>query len=63
RMAIGTVGILFPQRWKAPYPRVFDTGLYWLQLKWSLRPASVAVHLPRAPELAREPQRMGAWSA
>ncbi|MBR9990938.1 MAG: glycosyltransferase family 2 protein [Gemmatimonadetes bacterium] len=63
RMAIGTVGILVPQRWKAPYPRVFDIGLYWLQLKWSLRPASVAVHLPRASALAREPQRMGAWSA
>jgi GT2 family glycosyltransferase len=61
RMTIGAVGLLLPQRWKLLYPRVFDIRLYWLQLKWSLRPASVRMHMPRAPELTHEPLRMGSW--
>lgn len=63
RMGIGTVGLLLPARWKAAYPRVFDLPIYWLQLRWSLHPASVAMHMPRAPELTREPLHLGAWPA
>jgi GT2 family glycosyltransferase len=63
RMGIGIVGLLLPRRWKEPYPRVFDLELYWLQLRWSIRPASVAMHLPRAPDTLREPVRLGAWAA
>ncbi|HEX2167128.1 MAG TPA: glycosyltransferase family 2 protein, partial [Longimicrobiales bacterium] len=63
RIGIGTVGLLLPARLKAPWPRVFDLPSYWLQLRWSLRPASVAVFMPRAPELTREPRHLGAWSA
>lgn len=63
RIAIGTAGLVLPERWKAPYPRVFDIRMYWLQLKWSVRPASIAMHIPRAPDLIREPLHMGAWPA
>ena len=63
RIGIGAAGMLLPQSFKAKYPRVFDTRTYWLQLRWCLRPASVAVHMPRAPEFISEPLRMGAWLA
>jgi hypothetical protein len=62
RIGVGLVGLLLPSRWKHRYPRVFDTGLYWLQLRWCVSPASVAMHLPRAPEVMPEPMRLGAWS-
>ena len=62
RIGIGAIGLLLPARWKSPYPRVFDTRMYWLQLKWSLRPASVAMHMPRAPDRTHEPLRLGAWA-
>lgn len=63
RMGLGALALPLPRRWKAAFPRVFDIRLYWLQLRWSLQPASVAMHLPRAPERPREPLRMGAWPA
>jgi GT2 family glycosyltransferase len=63
RIGIGLVGWFLPRRWKEPYPRVFDVQLYWLQLRWSVRPASVALHLPRMPDDLREPLRLGAWLA
>lgn len=63
RIGVGTFGLLLPAKWKEPYPRAFDIGLYWLQLRWSVRPGDVTVHLPRAPETVREPLRMGAWPA
>ena len=63
RIGVGAVGLLLPARWKAAYPRVFDIGLYWLQLRWSVRPAAVTDLMPRAPEIVREPLRMGAWPA
>jgi GT2 family glycosyltransferase len=63
RIGIAGVGLVLPRAWKEPYPRVFDLELHWLQLRWALRPASVAVHLPRAPESAGEPLRLGAWPA
>lgn len=62
RIGIGMVGLLLPERWKEQYPRVFDLELYVLQLRWSLRPASVAIHLPAAPDTISEPLRLGAWS-
>ncbi|HSJ32648.1 MAG TPA: glycosyltransferase family 2 protein [Longimicrobiales bacterium] len=63
RMGIATAGTLLPQRWKEPYPRVFDLELHWLQLRWAVRPASIAAQLPRAPETESEPMRLGAWPA
>ena len=62
RIAVGLVGMLVPARWKQRYPRVFDMGVYWLQLRWCFSPSSVAAHLPRAPELRSEPIRLGAWT-
>jgi GT2 family glycosyltransferase len=62
RIGIGISGLLLPRRWKERNPRVFDLELYWLQLRWSLRPASVAMHVPRAPEHVPEPSRLGAWA-
>jgi GT2 family glycosyltransferase len=63
RMGVSAVGLLLPRRWTERYPRVFDLGLYWLQLRWSVRPASVANLLPRGPDTLREPLRLGAWAA
>jgi GT2 family glycosyltransferase len=62
RIGVGIVGLLLPRSWKESYPRVFDIGLYWLQLRWSLSRASVATQLPRAPERISEPLRVGAWT-
>lgn len=63
RMGISAAGLLLPRRWTEQYPRVFDLQLYWLQLRWSVRPASVAKLLPRTPDRLREPLRLGAWAA
>lgn len=63
RIGIGAAGLLLPTRLRMKYPRVFDTRTYWLQLRWSLRPASVAMLMPRAPDLIPEPLRMGPWPA
>lgn len=62
RMGIAGAGVVVPRHVKDRYPRVFDFGLHWMQLRWSVRPASVAMHLPRAPETLREPRRLGAWA-
>jgi hypothetical protein len=62
RISVGIAGMLLPARWKQRYPRVFDLGLYWLQLRWCLSPDSVAVHVPRAPAVRSEPARLGAWT-
>jgi hypothetical protein len=61
RLGICAAGALLPTSWKARYPRVFDAQLYWLQLRWCIRPQSVSIHMPRPPESASEPLRMGAW--
>jgi GT2 family glycosyltransferase len=62
RIGIGIAGVVAPARWKARYPRVFDVGRYWLQLRWCLNPRSVAAHVPRAPDTPLEPARLGAWT-
>jgi GT2 family glycosyltransferase len=62
RIGLGAAGSLLPARWTQRYPRVFDIGLYWLQLRWCVSPESVAGHMPHAPEVSSEPLRLGAWT-
>jgi GT2 family glycosyltransferase len=62
RIGLGVVGLLLPATWKRRYPRVFDIGLYWLQLRWCVAPSWVAGPVPRAPEVLPEVMRLGAWT-
>lgn len=63
RLGICAVGTVVPASRKAAYPRVFDASLYWLQLRWCIRPGSVRAHMPRLPDTVAEPLRLGAWQA
>jgi GT2 family glycosyltransferase len=63
RLGICAAGTLLPASFRARYPRVFDARLYWLQFRWCIRPASVSAVMPRVPDIAGEPMRMGAWQS
>jgi GT2 family glycosyltransferase len=62
RIGLGIVGVLLPRQWKQRYPRAFAVDQYWLQLRWCLRPLSVAGYVPRPPEPVAETARFGPGS-
>lgn len=61
RLAVSAVGTLLPTAWTKRYPRVFNARLYWMQLRWCVRPQSVSAQMPRMPHAAVAPMRLGAW--
>ncbi|HEX6308929.1 MAG TPA: glycosyltransferase family 2 protein [Longimicrobiales bacterium] len=61
RLGICAAGVLAPRSFKDRYPRVFDAELYWMQLRWAIRPNWVAAEMPRLPDVVPEPLRLGAW--
>ncbi len=49
RLGIALPGALAPRGLKKRYPRVFDYRMHFMQLAWSVRPASVRHLMPRPP--------------